>query len=151
MRSSQIRPDTAWSASRGQLYPIGPRRFLGGIKTVAVIVVGEEGHRCTVLTSEGKSDLHRRLRQGASNLVVAANKTGEVPFTTLMVLDEISRQLPKSVRVGRPRPVELKDVHGSGRILFDQLVGGVALDDDFEVRRRAPSDPGRAMVPTYAV
>lgn len=151
MRSPQLRPDIAWTTSHGQLFPIGPRRFLGGVKPVAIIVVGEEGHRCTVLTSERKADLHRRLRQAAGNLVVAAHKTGEIPFTSLLVLDEISRQLPKGIRIGRPRTVELKDVHGSGRILFDRIVGGVALDDDFEIRRRQPSEPGRPMVATYAV
>ena len=141
--SPQLRPDLAWTASHGQLYPIGPRRFLGGVKPVAVIVVGEEGHRATVLTSESHADLHRRLRQAAGNLVVSAHNTGEVPFTPLMVLDEFSRQLPRGQRIGRPRSVELKDVHGSGRILFDRLIGGVALDDDFEVRRRSPSQVRR--------
>lgn len=136
--------------ARGELYPIGRRRLLGGVRPRAIIVAADDGMRCTVLTSANDPELHRRLRSGATNLLVSARKTGEPPFSPGAILDEISRQLPGGHGIGKPRRVDLRDVHGTGRILFDDLVGGTALDEDLEMRRPAPGSSPRRVSATYA-
>ncbi|MGI8847965.1 MAG: hypothetical protein ACR2GX_06860 [Candidatus Dormibacteria bacterium] len=135
-------------AESGQLFAVGTPKLLGGVRPAAIIVIGEEGHRCSILTAAGSEDLHRKLCQGATNLVSAAPKTGRVPFTASAVLDDLSRHLPRGYRIAKPRPVDLRDVHGTGRILFDAEVGGAALDDDFELRRGVAAPAMRQSSPS---
>lgn len=144
-----IRSKSLSSNDSGLLYCVGPGRLLGGVKAIAVVVVGEDGYRCSIFTAAEHEDVHRKLCQGAGNLVSSAPKSGRVPFTEETILDEFSRRLPRGIRLARPRPVELRDVHGTGRILFDAAVGGLALDDDFELRRRPQAAPVKNLNPSF--
>lgn len=126
----------------GFLVPAGRPRRMRPLDLRGMLVVGEDGDRCVVLSSPDHEDLHRALVIGAENLRLTSARTGTTPFSPGDVTEEIGRHLPSGYRMGTSRAVWLSDVHGTGRILFAALIGGRPLDDELDCARTSPPPPG---------
>lgn len=122
------------------LVPFG-RAKLRGIEPCGIVVVGERSRRCAVLTSAAQPELHRSLSTGLADLVMLARRYDGPPFPEAVIVDLVSRHLPPGMRLGHPARVALRDVCGTGRILFAEKVGGFALVEQFECRERRAAGP----------